>query len=379
MSNQKLNANSARSASASGLRGKPSDCDGLVLWRQNWLASSRPEEIARSKSASSWIFAAWASTGSLTFPQKVILPRAKDFAISVVDLRVASEKSNLSGKDLGCVDFTAAFHSLAVREHEERCLAFQIDGVWYTYRVIPFGLASSPLLWERVPSVLPRVGQSMFQAEELRAQMHADGPRVGLSRTASPPACPFGHAFVLGSHGREPLLEERQMWPRYWLDRQHDHRPPTPWFQCSADGNPLARTRKTPGPHQRSPAQKRTRGRQRSFTCRWSPRLGRWSLPMAPDFELGSLIGSQRIGASISTCVGRQVALCRGFCNEAGGLGADAPPDLRRDQPVIESQLAGSPAQPMDMKRTKSITQRGGGTASDGCGSGRHCQHENHF
>ena len=34
------------------------------------------------------------------------------------------------------------------REHEEGYVAFQIDRVWYTYRVIPFGLASNPFLCE---------------------------------------------------------------------------------------------------------------------------------------------------------------------------------------------------------------------------------------
>ena len=38
MSSPKLSVYSARATSAGGLRGKPSDYDGLVLWRQNWLA-----------------------------------------------------------------------------------------------------------------------------------------------------------------------------------------------------------------------------------------------------------------------------------------------------------------------------------------------------
>ena len=50
---------------------------------------------------------------------KVILPRVKDFAISVVDLLVASDKSNLSGIGFGCIDYSNAFHTLTVREHED--------------------------------------------------------------------------------------------------------------------------------------------------------------------------------------------------------------------------------------------------------------------
>ena len=117
MSSPKMSVYSARTASTGGLRGNPSDFDGLVLWRQNWLASLDQKKMAQSKSASSSTFAA----------QQVILPRVKDIAISVVDLLVASDKSNPSGIDLGWIDFTDAFHTLAVREHKEGHLAFQID------------------------------------------------------------------------------------------------------------------------------------------------------------------------------------------------------------------------------------------------------------
>ena len=77
--------------------------------------------------------------------QKVILARVKDLAISIVDFLVASDKSKPSVIDLGYIDFTNTLHTLTVREHEEGYLAFQTDCVWYTDRVIPFGLASSPL------------------------------------------------------------------------------------------------------------------------------------------------------------------------------------------------------------------------------------------
>ena len=122
------------------------------------LHRSGPKETAWSKSVSSLTFAARASTVSLT-----ILPQVKDFVISVVDLLVASDKSNPSGNHLGCIDLT-------FREHEEGCLASQVN------RVIPFGLTTSPFLRVRVSTVLSRMGQLMFQSEELRVQTSVDDP-----------------------------------------------------------------------------------------------------------------------------------------------------------------------------------------------------------
>ena len=78
------------------------------------------------------------------------------------------------GIDLGYTGFTDASHTLTAREHEEGDLAFQIACVWYSYWVIPLGLASSPLEWARVSAVLSRAGQSMFQLEELRVRTCVD-------------------------------------------------------------------------------------------------------------------------------------------------------------------------------------------------------------
>ena len=193
-------------------------------------------------------------------PKKVILPRVMDFAISVVGLLVPSEKSNPSGIELGCIDFTDVFHTLGRR------------GLFFPDR----------LRLGRVPAILSRVGQSMFEPEEPRAQTYVDDPAGVTQGHASPPACPFNNARAsLGSHGRKSVLEERQVWRVYRLDRHHDHRPPTLRFQCSVDGDPSAQSRRTPGPYGKILTQKRTRGRQRSFTCRWSPRLGLLSLPVA--------------------------------------------------------------------------------------------------
>ena len=146
---------------------------------------------------------------------------------------MASDKSNLSGLYVGCIDLTDAFHTLTVHEHEEGPLAFQVDCVWYTCRVIPFGLASSPLLWERVSAVLSRVGQSLFQPEELRVQTIVDDPGyVSQGPPLRRRVLPILLLLLRVSHGREPVLE-----PVYRLDWHYDHRPPTPRLQCSVNRN----------------------------------------------------------------------------------------------------------------------------------------------
>ena len=65
--------------------------------------------------------------------------------------------------------------TLTVREHEEGNLAVHFDCVWYTCRVIPFGFASL-VVGARFSSSLSRVGQSMFQPEELGVQTYVDDP-----------------------------------------------------------------------------------------------------------------------------------------------------------------------------------------------------------
>ena len=90
------------------------------------------------------------------------------------------------------------------------------------------------------------------------ASFQRSRPCVGLSRTASPPACSFGRALSpLGSHGREPVLEKNQVWPVYRSAKHHDHRPPTPRFQCNVDRNSSAQNRRTRGPCGKTPTQKK--------------------------------------------------------------------------------------------------------------------------
>ena len=69
-----------------------------------------------------------------------------------------------------------------------------------------------PCCGVRVSPVLSRVGQPMVQPEDLRVETYVEDP-AWVSRTASPPTRPFGRALApLGSHWREPVLEESQVW-----------------------------------------------------------------------------------------------------------------------------------------------------------------------
>ena len=164
------------------------------------------------------------------------MPRVKDFAISNVDFLVASDKSNLSGIDLGCIDFTGAFHTFTVREHEDGRLALQIDCVWYTYRVIPLGLASSfdSSLTCGSVNVPVRGGQSPNICGRPCDRLCANVSCRSCSCSSGQPwarTCPRG-----------------QVRPKYQLDRHHDHCPPTPRLQSSVDRSPSAQSRRTPAP-----------------------------------------------------------------------------------------------------------------------------------
>ena len=90
----------------------------------------------------------------------------KDFCVFAVDLFEAKTNGIRPALTLGCSD---AFHTLTIPEHEEGCLAFQVDCVWYTCTVIPYGLASSPLLWERLSAALSRAGQSNVPARKAQS------------------------------------------------------------------------------------------------------------------------------------------------------------------------------------------------------------------
>ena len=147
------------------------------------------KQMARSKSASSLTFAARASLPTRS--------RSRTFAILVVDLLVVFDKSNQSGIDLGCIDFTGAFHTLPVLEHEEGHLAFLF--------------ASCAAL----PPV-PFCGGAFQQVSHVLVSQCSSPSSESKRMWTTPRACPFGHALApQGSHGREPVVEERQTWQMY--------------------------------------------------------------------------------------------------------------------------------------------------------------------
>ena len=76
--------NNKLSVFSAGLRGKPSDYDGLVLWRQDRLASQRSKRDGSVKIRLVIDLRRTGVNGLTHVTQKVTLPRVKDFAISVV-------------------------------------------------------------------------------------------------------------------------------------------------------------------------------------------------------------------------------------------------------------------------------------------------------
>ena len=193
-----------------------------MLWRQNWLALLRPKETARSKSASSFTFAARASMVSLSSHQRSSCHRSRTLpSRSLTPLWAAS---------------TSLMPSIPSR------FATTKRVIWLS-RSTASGSALPPVpccgsAFQQCSHVWVSQCSSPRSSESKRVWTTLRGsPKDSLSSDVSFRSCA---PAPLGSHGRELVLEEKQVWPVYRLDRHNDNRPPTPWLQCSVDRNPSA-------------------------------------------------------------------------------------------------------------------------------------------
>ena len=120
-------------------------------------------------------------------------------------------------------------------------------------------------------------GQSMFQFEELRVQMYVDDPAWISPRTASPTtvfrsySCSSGQPWARTCPGEKARIASVSIgqhlgFSAVWIEI-HQHR--------TAELLDLA---------ERLSLRKGLKHIEEVFTCRWSPRLGQWSFPVARDF-----------------------------------------------------------------------------------------------
>ena len=274
MSSPKLNVYSARNTSASGLDGKPSDYDGLVLLRQNWACIVRTRRDDQSTSASTLTFAAWAPKGTL-------MSRKRSSCHGSRTLQSRSFNSLWRPTSRMCQVLTwSASTSLMPSKPSQFASTKRV--MWPSKSTASgtptessrSALPPIPSCVRRISAVLSREGQSMLQPAELRVQTVDDPAWV----SQGPPLRRRVLSVTLLLSWRKGKYGQCMRWMGTTITVR-----PHLGFCAVWIRNPSAQSNRTPGPHGKTFTQRRTRGRQRSFTCRWSRRLGRWSLPVARD------------------------------------------------------------------------------------------------
>jgi hypothetical protein len=108
--------------------------------------------------------------GIIKVYERIVLPRGRDFVESALDFWVTSQSHHQ--QELLVVDFVDAFMNLRVKDSED-CNLIVTDGRgrFLAYQSVPFGLASAPLLWERVAAWLGRCAQAVSSPKRLRTQI----------------------------------------------------------------------------------------------------------------------------------------------------------------------------------------------------------------
>ena len=109
--------------------------------------------------------------------ERITLPRGEDVIRDVLAL-VAGQGTG-EHVELLTVDIADAFLNLHVGE-AERGYAVITDekGTYYSYRGVPFGLATAPLLWGRLAAAMSRYAQACHWESQHRLQTYVDDPII---------------------------------------------------------------------------------------------------------------------------------------------------------------------------------------------------------
>eukprot|EP00971_Amphidinium_carterae_P349156 6490871-Amphidinium_carterae.1 len=118
---------------------------------------------------------------TLKVPERVVLPRLGDVLEATLDLqgRAAPSEEILAL----ALDFRDAFKQLHVSRDEQRWLSGFLDGRWFHYERLLFGVASGPLLWCRVAAWICRCSQGVV-GDKARLHCYVDDPLALLRGTS---------------------------------------------------------------------------------------------------------------------------------------------------------------------------------------------------
>jgi hypothetical protein len=105
--------------------------------------------------------------------ERIVLPRGCDLVRDILDLQELGPGS----LELFTADVSDAFLNLPVMESERGYTVIKLsDGTYASYRGVPFGLASAPLLWGRAAAWIARATQAIHDPRLFRLQLYVDDP-----------------------------------------------------------------------------------------------------------------------------------------------------------------------------------------------------------
>eukprot|EP00435_Cladocopium_sp_Y103_P060710 s216_g22.t1 len=114
--------------------------------------------------------------------ERIVLPRGCDLVRDVLDIQELGH----GAIELFTADFVDAFLNLPIAQGERGFAIIKLsDGQYASYRGVPFGLASAPLLWGRAAAWIARATQAVQRPETFRLQVYVDDPVAAVcgSRT----------------------------------------------------------------------------------------------------------------------------------------------------------------------------------------------------
>ncbi len=107
--------------------------------------------------------------------ERIVLPRGADLVRDALDL----VQIHGGEVELFTADFQDAFLNLAITEEERgHAIVLMKQGHFGSYRGVPFGLATAPLLWGRAAAFIGRCTQAVHSRDQHRLQIYVDDPAI---------------------------------------------------------------------------------------------------------------------------------------------------------------------------------------------------------